>query len=286
MSRFRLIAIDLDGTLLNNDLEISPRARRTIKRVREQGVHVTLCTGRMYASAQPYAEQMGLALPLITYNGAYVKHSGTGAILCQKNLPAALARDVFSRAKRRGLHVNVYRQDQLYVEKLTERGKMYAQAVKVPVHVVQDMLDFLVTDPIKLVVIAAPEEIRELEQELQAVWAEQLYITKSSPTFLEILHPEATKGKGLEAVARYLQVEREEIMGIGDNYNDLEMFKYVGFAVVMGNAGADIKEKASYITCCNDDDGVAEALEKLVLQPALESLAAISERGNSSETCG
>ncbi|WP_227762323.1 Cof-type HAD-IIB family hydrolase [Zhaonella formicivorans] len=265
MSRFKLIAIDMDGTLLNNDLEISPRVEEAIRRVRERDIHVTLCTGRMYASALPYARKMGLDLPLVTYNGAYVKHSGTGEILYNRNLPVEHAREVFLKAKSYGFHVNVYYQDRLYVEQLTERGKIYARTVRVPIHVVDDMLEFLREDPIKIVVLAEPGQLKDLEGELGAEFGDKLYITKSSSTFLEILHPEATKGRGLQAVARYLNVPRESIMGIGDSFNDLEMFKYAGFAVVMENAEPEIKSFADYITCCNDDDGVAEALEKLVL---------------------
>ncbi|MDS1030622.1 Cof-type HAD-IIB family hydrolase [Bacillota bacterium LX-D] len=265
MSTFKLVAIDLDGTLLNNDLQISPRTQEVIAKVREQGTEVTLCTGRMYASALPYAEQLQLQVPLVTYGGAFVKSPQNGELIYNRNLPVEFARKAFVMAKEYGYHVNVYYQDSLYVEKLNDKGRAYAQRVRVPIHVAEDMLQFLQKDPIKMVVIAEPAELNALQQEFIKKWGEKVFTTKSDPTFLELLHPQATKGKGLEALANYLGCGQNEMIGIGDSHNDLEMFNYVGCAVVMGNAEEEIKRKADYITCQNDDDGVAEALEKLIL---------------------
>lgn len=265
MPDIKLVAIDLDGTLLKNDLTISPRAKEAIKAAMAKGVYVTICTGRMYASALPFIQQLNLELPIITYNGAFVKHSGTGEILYERFLPSDMAKDIFLRAKKYGLHSNIYFNDRLYVDCLNKWADSYARKVGVDVNIVEDMLKFLERDPIKIVSIAEPENLKILEQELQAVYGDRLYITSSLPTLLEILHPEATKGKGLEAVANYLGVPRECVMGIGDNFNDLEMFNYAGFSVVMGNGEEEVKRIADYVTCTNDDDGVAEAIEKFVL---------------------
>lgn len=265
MPDIKLIAIDLDGTLLKNDLTISPRARQAIKAATAKGVYVTICTGRMYASAFPYVEQLGCDLPVITYNGAYVKHPATEEILYQRFLPSNMAQDVYIRAKKRNLHTNVYYRDSLFVDSLNSWGQNYASTVKVDINVVNNMLEFLQDDPIKLVSLAEKEALDDFEQELMGVYGDQLYLTRTYPTFLEIHHPEATKGRGLEAVANYLQVPRQCVMGIGDSYNDLEMFHYAGFSVVMGNGEEDVKELADYITCSNDDDGVAEAIEKFAL---------------------
>lgn len=265
MPDIKLVAIDLDGTLLKNDLTISPRAEEAIKAAAAKGVYVTICTGRMYASALPYIKQLNMELPIITYNGAFVKHSVTGQVLYEKLLPSHMAKDIYLRAKKYKLHSNIYANDRLYVDCLNKWADNYARKVGVEINIVEDMVEFLEDDPIKIVSIAEPAALKDLEQELSDVYGDKLYITSSLPTFLEILHPDATKGKGLEAVARYFGISRECVMGIGDSFNDVEMFNYAGFSVVMGNGEEEVKKIADYVTCSNDDDGVAEAIEKFVL---------------------
>jgi len=266
MSGFRLVAIDLDGTLLRNDLQISPRARRTIRQVRDLGVEVTFCTGRMYASALPYALEIGLELPLVTYNGALVKNSGTGQVIYQRLLPENYARGIIVKAKKYGLPVNIYHDDRLFLERITQEGRKYLEKARIPVQEVGDLSNWLEQDPLKILVMGEQEKLNRLEQECIQEWGDAVYITKSWPTYLEFLHPEATKGLGLRALAGHLNIEQRQVMGIGDSYNDLEMFRYAGLSVVMGNAEPTVKKAADYVTLTNDDDGVAEALEKFIIK--------------------
>jgi len=264
VTRIRLVAIDLDGTLLDNDLAISFRAKQAIRRAREQGVQVTLATGRMYASAVVYAEELDLDVPLITYQGALVKTSRSGEVLYRRHVPLALARQVIMEARDRGFHVNVYLDDRLYVEAMTGRARDYARIARVPLHPVGDLVEFIREDPTKVLVVAEEQKLDAWARECREFFGQDLYITKSLPHFLEFLHPEATKGRGLTAVAQALGIPPAEIMAIGDSFNDLEMFKFAGLAVAMGNARREIREAADYVTLANDDDGVAEALEKFV----------------------
>ena len=262
MTDFRLVAIDLDGTLLRNDLQISPRAKRAIRQVRELGVEVTLCTGRMYASALPYAREIGLELPLVTYNGALV-NTGTGQVITKAFAQKYAGNNC--QSKEYDLPVNVYHDDRLFVERITPEGRAYMEKSRIPVQEVGDLSRWLEQDPLKVLVMGEREKLDRLAEDWVREWGDAVYITKSWPTYLEFLHPEATKGLGLQALARHLHVEQEQVMGIGDSYNDLEMFKYAGFSVVMGNAEPAVKEAADYVTLTNDDDGVAEALEKFII---------------------
>jgi len=263
MNQFKLVAIDLDGTLLNNDLEISPRAAAAIKEAGKRGVKVTLCTGRMFASAFPYAQELGINVPLITYNGALVKNSMDGEILYERNLPLEDAKDVIKICRNYDCQLNVYYQDKLYIEDQNLWAKKYASRVKVPLNEVHDLLEFLTEPPIKLLAMGEEDVLQLIRQELTG---RQLYITRSQPYFLEILNVEATKGKGLQAVANRLSIDRKHILAIGDNENDIEMFRYAGFAVAMANAEEHVRMHVDYVTKTNDDDGVAEAIEKLVLR--------------------
>ena len=267
MPNINLVAIDLDGTLLDNDRKISPRAKDAIQRVRQEGVEVTLATGRMFASAKPFADELGLNLPLITYQGALVKISGTGEVLYERSVPARDARQVIELTRQRGYPLNFYLDNFVFVENLTPQAKDYASRYNVTVQEIGDLSRIVDLEPIKLLVTDEDEEeLGVFEMECRRVFGSRLHITKSMPQYLEFMHPEATKARGLEAVAKYMGITPREIMVIGDSYNDLEMLEYAGLAVVMGNAREEIKEAGDYITRANDDDGVAEALEKIILQ--------------------
>jgi len=267
MSKIKLVAIDLDGTLLDNDRKISPRAKKTIRGVRKKGVEVTLATGRMFASARPFAQELGLNLPLITYQGALVKISDTGEVLYHRNVPSHLAQKVVKLAQEWNYPINFYVDDCVLVEKMTPQALDYARKYNVLVEEVGDLSTLAHLQPIKLLVInEREEELNRFEEECRRIFGESLHITKSLPEYLEFMHPEATKAKGVEAVANHMGIEREEVMAIGDSYNDLEMLKYAGLAVVMGNAREEIKAVADYVTSSNEDDGVAEALEHLIFR--------------------
>ena len=264
-ANIKLVAIDLDGTLLDNDRKISPRAKEAISEVRDKGVEVTLSTGRMFYSALPYAEELGLNLPLITYQGALVKVSGTGQVLYERHVDAGLAQQVVEMAKEEGLTLNFYVDDYVLVDKFNSQSDTYARRFNARFREAGDLRQYSHVSPLKLLVIDEEEEnLKEFEDKCHRTFGNSLHITRSMPEYLEFLHPEANKALGVEAVAKHIGISSQQVMAIGDSYNDLEMLEYAGFAVVMGNARDVIKEKADYITRANDDNGVAEALEKLL----------------------
>lgn len=261
----KLVAIDLDGTLLDNDRQISLRTKEAIRNVRHRGVEVTLATGRMFYSARPYADDLGLNLPLVTYQGALVKVSGTGEVLYEKSVDADLAQEVVNLAKDRGLAINFYADDYVLVDRLNPFNEEYARRFNARFREVGDLRKLSHVSPLKLLIIDYDEEsLNKLEVECHRIFGDSLHITKSMPEYLEFLHPQATKARGIEAVARHMGIAPGEVMAIGDSWNDLEMLEWAGLAVVMGNARQAIKEKADYVTCSNEDNGVAEALEKLL----------------------
>ncbi len=260
--KFKLVALDLDGTLLNNELKITARAANAIREAEKKGVKVTICTGRMFASAYQFAEELEINVPLITYNGALVKNSIDKKVLYERYLPLEEARHVIELCRQYDCQINLYLNDKLYVEKASEWAKRYAKRVKVPLYEVDDLLELLTVPPIKILAMGEENTLEKIRNEL---FDRDLYITKSHPHFLEILNNEATKGKGLNAVGQTLGINRKEILAIGDNENDIEMFKYAGYAVAMENAAEFVKNYADYVTKSNNEDGVAAAIEKLIL---------------------
>lgn len=264
----KLVALDLDDTLLDSELKISGDCVRTIQEVRQRGVIITISTGRMYPSALPYALQLGIDVPLITYQGAWVKNSLSQEILYYKPVPRELAREVIEYFQSSGIHCHSYVYDRLVMESLTDEGQFYTRLAGVEATLVDSLLGSLETgDALKIMAISNQEQkLLFLERELKNKYGDKLHITRSKPCFLEVMHPDADKARALEVIARHYRIDREEVMAVGDSYNDLEMIKWAGVGVAMGNAVRAVQDAADFITSSNEEEGVAEALRHFILK--------------------
>lgn len=262
---YRLVALDLDDTILDRSLVLTPEVRRVIREVMDLGVMVTLSTGRMFQSAVPFARELGIALPLICYQGALIKDPVSSEVLFHQPVPLNEARQVIEIVQRWGLHINAYVNDELYVEHVTPEAERYVKIAQVPLHPVGDLLSFLQEPPTKIVVVSDEATINLTISELRAVFGETLYITESLPMFCEIAHPGVNKGVALEFLAKYLGVRREQTIAIGDGSNDLEMIEWAGLGVAMGNAPLEVRSAAELVTGTVQEDGAARALEEILL---------------------
>ncbi|MGE5543526.1 MAG: Cof-type HAD-IIB family hydrolase [Bacillota bacterium] len=264
----RLVAMDLDDTLLDSRLQISHQTARMLQRVVERGIKITLATGRMFRSAQRYAVQLGMNVPLITYQGALVKNAFSDEVLFHRKVPLNMVIPVVAAAREAGYHYQVYFDDNLYMESLTPEGQAYAELAGVTPVVDKDLLTRLTyEEPTKIIIINYNlPALQQMETQLQQRFSEQLYITRSKPHYLEFLNKEATKGRALQAVSEYFAIDRRDVMAIGDSYNDIEMLKWAGIGVAVGNAPPEVKRHADYVTVSNDEDGVAAALQHLILK--------------------
>ncbi len=265
MQKFKLIAVDLDDTLLSKELQITNRVKEAVAGVQAAGIHFTISTGRMYPSAVRFARKLDINIPMITYQGALIKNSFSGEVLLYRPLKLAYAREVIDRVHRLGYHLNAYVDDRLLVERDTPEGRRYASTAGVEAEVVGDLLEFLDRDPTKLLTISSEPQIDRLCAELAPLYQGKMHISKSKPHFLEFSHPQATKGAALAYLAAHFGVRQEEVMAVGDSYNDIEMLDYAGLGVVVANARDEIKQKADYVTFAPYGDGVVEALEKFAI---------------------
>jgi len=261
----KLVAVDLDDTLLNSKIAIGPRSLVAIREAMAQGVVVTIATGRMYRSTLPFARQLELDVPLITYNGALVKASLSGTTYLHRPLDLAVAREVLALFKDRGWHIQAFVDDVLYVAEINDKVLSYQRVAKVEPVVIGKDLYRLTAPPTKLLAIADPAEIKAIYKEVHATFGDRLFLTASKRYFLEMINPDVNKGKALAFLAAQLGIKREEVMAVGDSYNDLEMIEYAGLGVAMGNAPDEVKARAKAVTCSNDEDGVAEAIWRYVL---------------------
>ena len=263
---FKLVAIDLDDTLLDHSRVISPRARAAIRAAVASGVTVTLATGRMYRSALPYARQLELDVPLVTYNGALIRCSGSDETLLHRPLAADTAAELLALFRERGWYVQVYLDDTLYVRERDANARYYEEIAGVEAVVVGDLLWSLPGVPTKLLAMAEPGRIGEINAAVVAAFGDRVYTAASKANYLEITDPGVNKGAALDFLAKRMGITRDAVMAIGDSINDLDMIEYAGLGVAMGNASPRVKAAARAVTAANDADGVAEAIEKYVLQ--------------------
>lgn len=264
---FKLLALDLDDTLLNENNEISPRNREAILEATRRGVTVTLATGRMFRSALPYAEELGLNVPLITYHGAMVKTARTKEEIYHCPVPLEQAREITTFAEEEGLHLNLYINDKLYVREENEMTSLYISIAGVDYTCVGNLTGFLNEGPTKITVIIKEEsKIKDLWKLLNQKYKDILFIAQSRPYFLEITHSRATKGQALKSLAESIGLQKNETIAVGDSYNDIDMIEYAGMGAAVENAREEVKKTADYITTSNLDDGVAELIEKFILK--------------------
>ena len=264
--KFDLVAIDLDGTLLGSDNDVSPRVEEALRSVQAAGVKVTIATGRMFKSARQFAERFGIEVPLICYQGAQIRHPVTGEIVSETLIPKDVALGVIQYCKRNSYHVNAFQGDMVFMEKLTGEGEFYLGLSGVEGTAVDDLSSWLSGDVLKLVIVTDEPTTVKIIEELTEEFGSRLNVTRSYPIFAETISPDASKGRALRVLSAHIGVPIERVMGIGDNLNDLDLVTAAGFGVAMGNGAPEVKARADYVTDDVDHDGVATALEKLILQ--------------------
>ena len=261
----RLIAIDIDYTLIGSDLMISDRTKQAIHAAIDAGSTVTLATGRMFRAAVPFAEELGLDAPLITYDGALVKTAKSQELYWHKPIPIEDAREILAHLQSLGFHVNVYINDEVYVERLNEEARRYMDHVNVVARPVGNLLDFLNEPPTKLLMMAEPETVDMLLPELERRFSDRSHVARSLPGYIEFTGKGVTKGSALAELSKRLDIPKGQVMAIGDSENDISMLSYAGIGVAVNNAGDRVKEAADYVTEGISGDGVREAIYRFVL---------------------
>jgi Cof subfamily protein (haloacid dehalogenase superfamily) len=262
---YKLIAIDIDDTLINDDKKILPGTRSSIEEAIAQGVVVTIATGRMYASAKQLAQQLDLNVPIISYQGSFVKDGQDGTVLYERSVPVDVAQELFSLSAERGYHIQAYINDELYAAEENDRLIAYCKLSNIPYKIEPDFAKLSTVPSTKLLMIDEPEKLDILMEELQPRFGDRVHMTKSKPNFLEFVHKEGTKGDALRFLANYFGCTIDETIAIGDSWNDAEMIEAAGLGVAMGNAVPSLKEIADYVTASNNDEGVKQVIDKFVL---------------------
>lgn len=260
----RLLALDLDDTLLTEELSIPRSVVSAIAAARDKGVQVVVATGRMFRSALPYARTAEVDGPLITYNGALVR-ALDGRTLSHHPVPMAEAQELALLAAEHGLCLNFYIDDELYVSCMDERAEYYHTISGVPAHVEPDLCRILTDAPTKALIVDDPPLADAWRARLACHFGERLSVTTSKPRFVEIMAPGVSKGVALAELAASLRIEPGNVMAVGDSFNDLSMLAFAGISVAMGNADPAIQEQVDYVVASSQQGGVAEAISRFIL---------------------
>jgi Cof subfamily protein (haloacid dehalogenase superfamily) len=264
----RMIALDLDDTLLRSDLTISFRTKKAVQKAVQAGVAVVLASGRTPAAMDKFARALGLDKRkgyLVCSNGALVLDSVTGEPVWEAKLPVETALAAFDLCSAEGFAVQLYEGDIMYVSKRNE-FTTYDQKLTGLKQVVPDDFRALVAKGCyKLLVPGDPLILPPLESLLRNYLEESVTLFTSKPYFLEILPPHTDKGAALAVVAEKLGVLREEAAAVGDSMNDESMLRWAGVSVAMKNGDERIKRAAGMVSeKSNDEDGAALVIEQLL----------------------
>ncbi len=268
--KYRMIAVDLDDTLLNEESKISARNRKAICRAVQSGTRFVIATGRMFKTSVTYLDDLTLDgdCPLINYHGALVTKARSREIVLHKPVGNDMAITVASEAEARGYHVSLFIEDELYIKEENQYSRYYLSLAHIGVQAVGSLGSYLKNNgasPTKMSIISFDGSLDSLETELQARYAGKLSILQSRPHFLEITDIEATKGQTLKWLAEREGIKQEEVIAFGDGHNDIDMISYAGLGVAVANARQAVIDVADLVTASNNDDGVAEIIERYVL---------------------
>jgi len=275
--RFRLIVSDIDGTIINSRQEITPRTKRAVQRVVEEGYKFVLATGRRYRSTLPVVRELGLDLPVILHSGALIKETRTHRSLCVQLMSRPAWSHTASAMKAHGLHPIVLADTfATGIDAVVEDHKnahaghqAYVAANARYLRVVERLESVEIEDVIEVVCFGDEGVLRRVERHIEetsdSVSCHVLRIPKYKCPILEVFDSRASKWAALEFLAARENVVAAQTIAIGDDVNDLEMIRNAGLGVAMGNAPSCVKSSAHFVAPPADDDGLARFLEERLL---------------------
>jgi Cof subfamily protein (haloacid dehalogenase superfamily) len=273
----KLLALDIDGTLLTPRGEITARNSAAINSARQSGVQIVLVTGRRFNSARELAQRLDTGAPLISHNGALTKNVETLETLDYHPLDVEIARAIIVIGRECGADMiccdDPHGLGKMVIEGVSDENKSlhrYLDKYSDSVSVVSDLLEYVDHPPIQIMFSGHCDPMDDFAAGMNAAMGERIQLFKTryrsaDLTILDALSVTASKGASLATISKKHGVAREEVMAIGDNHNDLTMLRYAGLGVVMANAEDELKRMGFELTSSNEEDGVAEAIERHIL---------------------
>ncbi|WP_024615233.1 sugar-phosphatase [Clostridium sp. Ade.TY] len=267
---YKLIALDMDGTLLNEDKQVTEKNKESIKKAKELGVYVVLASGRPIDGLVKYLDELDLLGDndyVLSYNGCLVQKTKSREVVCDVAIKGSDLKYLKKLADEAGLNIHAFSKERGLItpkENTYTSYEAHHNGIEFHINDFSDIEDD--EEIIKVMMIDEPEILDAGMKKLPKEIYEKYSVAKSTPFFLEFFNKKANKGEGLKLLAEHLGIDKEEIITMGDEMNDFPMIEYAGLGVAMGNACDKIKEIANYITDTNNNDGVSKVIEKFIIE--------------------
>ena len=271
----KLLALDLDGTVVSDLREVSKPVEDTIRETIAKGVVVTIATGRELPATLKFAKRLGITAPIICYQGALIQDLQNNQALNIRHVPAKLSRDIIKFARKNKLPMVLYTPDAHYTELPSPLIQKTLHTTNTSLTVVNNLLSVLgkETHPLKFLFIQDLSNIEKVSRQLTTKFGDVFSIVRTHEIIVEAILPDVSKGQALIALADYLNIPMSQTMAIGDQDNDVSMIESANIGVAMGNATESAKSVADVIAPSVSDDGVAWAIKKYILNTHYDAVA-------------
>lgn len=268
-NKYKIVVLDLDGTLTNSKKELSDRNRTALMRLQERGVKVVLASGRPTYGIVPLAEALELKRfggYILAYNGGVIIDCATGEEIYSNVLPLDMIVPLYEASKSHGVVILSYDGRFIVTEDAADKYvgvEMHLN--KMEAREVSNFVEYFKTPVPKCLAVGDPQKVVEMEAELKANYGEVMNIYRSEPFFLELVPLNIDKAYSLSVLLEKIGGTKEEMVAFGDGFNDLSMIEYAGVGVAMSNAQDVVKQRADVVALSNDEDGVADYIERELL---------------------
>lgn len=272
--KYKMICIDMDGTLLNDDKNISSRNHEALKMAQEKGVKVVVSTGRLFTSANNYADAIGIKVPVISSNGAYIREKDRDEVIYENKLDLDKCKKIIDIAYKYDTTVYVNTITSVIATDINGSTEFYRKINstlppdrRIEIIIAKNWEEAFSKYKDSIIkCLVSTEEYEKLDKIREEILsAVDVEIASSAINNIEIMNKGVSKGRAVEILGLFYNINKEEIICIGDSENDISMLKFAGLGVAMGNADDKVKSIANYVTDTNNNDGVAKVIEKFIL---------------------
>lgn len=265
--KYKIITLDIDGTLASSDHKILPKTRDALIKAQEKGLKVVLASGRPTPGMSEIAKALRLEEfggYVLSYNGGRITNMKTKEIIHEAFLTPEEAHEIYDLAKANNVNIMAYDDMDIITEADDEYSQLESNINTMPLKLTNDFKKSVVKNTIKTLTTGKPTILAEIEQHYIKKFGDRFSICRSMPFFLEVMPQGINKATSLGRLLKHLNMTPTEMVACGDGFNDIEMIKYAGLGVAMENAVDEVKKVADYITKSNDDDGIVDILEKFI----------------------
>lgn len=272
--KYKMLVLDLDGTLTNNYKEITPRTKEALMQAQAKGVRVVLASGRPTYGITPIANELMLTNHggfILAFNGGKIIDYTSRETVFEQTIGKPEVEALYNAADKAGLAILTY---QDYGIVTTQKDNNYVEHEafinKLPVTQCDNFVEDLQYPINKCLIVGDPTPLHELELQLSKDLFGQVEVYRSAGFFLECVPPGVDKAKSLERLLAMVNIDKDDVIAVGDGFNDLSMIEYAGLGIAMDNAPQEVKSRANFVTSSNDEDGVAKVIEKFILEMDVE----------------